>query len=204
MLILVAAVLGVLSALVLGGSGRRLAELPVRALWLPPVALVLQVVIIEIVPDGLPALLSGIHIATYVMAGAFIWLNRKIPGLLFVALGAVSNGVTIALNDGTLPARAGALKAAGLPVHPEGFVNSGVRAHAVLPWLGDVFAWPVPLPLANVVSVGDVLIVGGLTYGAHVVCRSRLGRLLSRSSGSADSKPAQPGRRARRNSMSEA
>ena len=202
MLILVAATLGVLSALVLGGSARRLAELPVRALWLPPVALVLQVVIIEVVPDGLPAVLSAIHIATYVMAGAFIWLNRSIPGLLLVALGAITNGVTIALNDGTLPARANALRAAGLPINPEGFSNSGVRAHAVLPWLGDVFAWPVPLPLANVFSVGDLLIVGGLTYGAHVICGSRLARRAPWVA--SDDEPAQPGRRARRKAMSAA
>ena len=198
-----------LSALVFGGSARRLAFLPVRALWLPPTALILQIVIIEIVPDGTPALLSVIHVATYVMAGAFIWLNRSVPGLLPVALGAVSNGVTIALNHGTLPARAGALTAAGLPIDPQGFSNSAVRPHAVLPWLGDVFAWPMPLPLANVFSVGDVLVVGGLTYGAHLICRSRLAPLLNRSSGRTRAvgpvaAGRQSGRRARRKAMSEA
>lgn len=174
MLILLLAALGVGSALVFGGSMRNLALIPVRALWLPPLALVLQIVIIEIVPGGLPVLLSAVHLATYLMAGAFIWLNRRIPGLLIVAAGAVSNGVTIALNGGTLPARAGAVVSAGLPVDQSGFLNSGVRPHPVLPWLGDVFAWPAPLPLANVFSVGDVLIVSGLTIGAHLICESKL------------------------------
>jgi hypothetical protein len=71
--------------------------------------------------------------------------------------------VTIAVNGGTLPASADAVRRAGIPPGAE-FLNSAVLSHPVLPWLGDVFAWPQPLPLANVFSVGDVLI--GIGVGA--------------------------------------
>jgi len=54
------------------------------------------------------------------------------------------------------------------------FLNSGTVAHPVLGFLGDVFAWPVRLPFANVFSVGDVLIVLGAGYGAHRITRPRL------------------------------
>ena len=67
------------------------------------------------------------------------------------------NAVTIALNDGTLPASPHALAdgRAGRP-KPSAFENSGVLAHPVLPWLGDIMATPSWLPFRNVISIGDL------------------------------------------------
>jgi hypothetical protein len=176
MLVLVAAVLAVLSAALAGGRLSRLFDVRLRAGWLPLVALLLQVVILQVLEDGPRALLVSVHVATYVMAAAFIWLNRSVPGLWLVAAGAACNGVTIALNHGTLPASASALEAADIHKDPAAFLNSGMVAHPALGFLGDVFAWPAPLPFANVFSVGDVLIVLGAGYGAHRISRSRLTR----------------------------
>ncbi len=176
MLVLVASVLAVLSAAIFGGRLSRLFQVRLRASWLPLVALLLQVVILQVLEDGPRSVLVSIHVATYVMAAAFIWLNRALPGLWLVAAGAACNGITIALNHGTLPARAGALAAADIHKDPAAFLNSGTVAHPVLGFLGDVFAWPAPLPFANVFSVGDVLIVLGAGYGAHRICGSRLTR----------------------------
>ena len=82
--------------------------------------------------------------------------------------------MTIALNGGTLPASASALKSAGLELDPAEFLNSGVLADPRLPWLGDVFAIPAGWPLANVFSIGDVLILCGVAWGTHRICGSRL------------------------------
>ncbi len=41
----------------------------------------------------------------------------------------------------------------------------------MLPWLGDVFWVPAGVPLANVFSVGDVVLVAAVTYGAYRICR---------------------------------
>jgi hypothetical protein len=175
-LVLVASVVAVLSAALFGGRLSRLFEVRLRASWLPVAALLLQVVILQVLEDGPRPLLVTIHVATYAMAAAFIWLNRRLPGLWVVAAGAACNGITIALNHGTLPARAAALEAADIHKDPAAFLNSGTVAHPVLGFLGDVFAWPAPLPFANVFSVGDVLIVLGAGYGAHRITRSRLTR----------------------------
>ncbi|MEP1124001.1 MAG: DUF5317 family protein [Ilumatobacter sp.] len=51
------------------------------------------------------------------------------------------------------------------------FENSNVNADARLAFLGDVFAIPANWPLANVFSIGDVIIVVAATYLAHVWCR---------------------------------
>jgi hypothetical protein len=158
-LVLAACLLALLSPLLAGRSLAGLLRVRLAGLPLVWAALLVQVVAVEV---PLPHLLAAAtHLASYVLAAAFLWLNRDLRGLPVVALGAACNAGTIALNGGTLPASATAVRRAGIDAD-EQFLNSAVLPHPVLPWLGDVFAWPRPLPLANVFSVGDVLIVLGV------------------------------------------
>jgi len=127
-------------------------------------AVVLQAVAlgIESVPRTLAATL---HVLTYVVALVFLVLNWRFPGLIIVGAGALCNGVAIALNGGSLPVSAEAAAAAGIDPDRD-FTNAAVMENPVLPWLGDVFAWPAPMPLANTFSVGDILIVVGVFVAA--------------------------------------
>jgi hypothetical protein len=75
-----------------------------------------------------------------------------------------------------MPARAGALRAAGRAVTGTEFANSATLSHPRLAWLGDVAAVPKGVPLANVFSVGDVLIVLGALVVLHQICGSRVAR----------------------------
>jgi hypothetical protein len=170
MIVGVVALLLALAVPLTGGSFRPLGQLTWRAWWLLPLALVLQVLVISVfrhLPSGLAA---GVHIATYLLAGAFLWLNRAIRGVPLLALGAASNGVTIAVNGGTLPASRWAVHTSGRDAE-EGFANSAVLAHPHLAWFGDVFAIPRGWPLANVFSIGDVLILAGVAV--FVLANSR-------------------------------
>lgn len=181
MLVLVASLIALLSPLVVG---RWPAALVLhRWRWAPLVwaTLVLQVVVVEVALPGAAA--PVLHVVTYVVAVAFLVVNRSLRGTLLVAAGAVSNGVTIALNGGVLPATAAAVAAADAGLDPE-FANSAVLAHPVLPWLGDVLAWPAPLPLANTVSVGDLLVVAGAAVVAWSGSR-RIGAATSPAGGTA-------------------
>jgi hypothetical protein len=192
-------VLGLLVALspvLAGGALARYADLRFRGAWVLLVALLAQVVAIEVVPGANHAALSAVHLATYAAAGWFVWVNRSIPGLWIVALGAASNGVTIAVNGGTLPASRTALETAGIHLQAGQFMNSGVLEHPRLAFLGDVLAIPAGVPLANVFSVGDVMIVTGVAWGAHRWCGSRLvpRRLTRDPAGAAQQAvPAAPG-----------
>jgi hypothetical protein len=176
--------LAILSPALAGGRLRHFAEVRFRRTWVLLAALAAQVVAISVLPEADHTVLSVVHVATYAAAGAFVWWNRRVPGLLVVAAGAASNGLTIALNGGTLPASRSALERAGLHLRPGEFLNSGVLEQPRLGFLGDVFAIPEAVPLSNVFSVGDVVIVLGVAWGAHRICRSRL-------------VPARPGRLAR-------
>jgi hypothetical protein len=167
-------VLAVLSPLLAGGDLRRLGDLRFRGSWVVLLALVAQVVVISVIPGENHSVLATVHLATYAAAGWFVVMNRRIPGILVIAVGAASNALAIAVNRGTLPASRSALERAGLHLNPQEFLNSGVLAHPHLAFLGDVLATPSWVPLANVFSIGDVLILCGVTWGAHRACGSRL------------------------------
>jgi hypothetical protein len=163
MLILVLCVIAVVSPLLVGRWPAGLLLHRWGWVWLIWAALLLQ---LAIMPFALFREVAPVlHVLSYVLSLLFLWFNRSQRGALLVGLGALLNGVTIALNGGTLPSRAEAVAAAGLSSDRE-FANSAVLENPVLPWLGDAFAWPAPFPLANVFSVGDVLIVVGVWVAA--------------------------------------
>jgi len=163
-ILIVLAVLCLLSVPLRGCDLRRLADLRLRGLWVPVLALALQVAITTIAPGGSHGRHTAVHLATYALIAVFLWRNRRLPGLAVIALGAGANALVIVLNGGVMPASAAAQRIAGLHLGP-GFHNSVALAHPVLPWLGDIIPWPGPMP--NVLSVGDCLIYAGTLVLLH-------------------------------------
>ena len=174
MLMLVGLLLGAASVVLLGGSLRRLGDLHFRAVPLVLVALLIQVVINEIVPEGDRGILEAAHIGSYLVIFAFLAVNRRVPGMWIIALGTFLNFVAIAANHGVMPADPGAMRRAGLEQDPNAFENSRPVDDPKLPRLGDWYAVPESWPASNVFSVGDVLIVLGAAVGMHTVGRSRI------------------------------
>jgi hypothetical protein len=174
MLTLYACVVAFLVVCAFGGKPTRVAELRVRGLWLIGAALADQILIISVLPAKHPLPLAIAHLASYVAAGWCVALNRRIPGMIAVALGALLNGVVIALNGGTLPASPAALRASGWHPTPGHFSNSASLAHPRLAALGDVFATPPWLPGHDVFSIGDVIIVVGVFWFLWRSCGASL------------------------------
>jgi len=151
-----------------GGNLAQLADLRLRGLWIPLVALAIQVIITVVVPTGSMALHRGLHVATYVMIGMFLWANRRLAGIRLLTLGAACNAAAIIANLGVMPASRSAERLAGLSLRA-GFDNSAPVQHAHLAWLGDIIPWPGPLH--NVLSIGDLLIFAGTMVLLHRSCR---------------------------------
>jgi DHA3 family macrolide efflux protein-like MFS transporter len=166
--------LAVLTVPLAGGRLTKLADLRFRRFWALFAALVIQVVIISVLPEGSPALHSWAHMASYVLAGYFVLANWRVPGIWLIGLGGAANLAAIAANDGIMPASASALAAAGRSVNPGEFTNSGVVADPNLAFLGDIFAIPEGWPLHNVFSIGDLCIALGAIIALHRLCESRL------------------------------
>ena len=176
MLILAGTLLSLLLVPVFGGRIGALAGLRLRNGWLIGVALGLQIVCISIVPTWPRLPLIAMHVSSYVVAAVFTWQNRRLPGLALLALGGALNAVTIGLNHGTLPASRSALVRAGVPISQDKFLNSGLLKHPHLAVFGDNYPSPSWLPLHNVYSIGDGLILCGVAWLVHRTCRSALAR----------------------------
>ena len=170
MIIVVASIVAILTVPLTGRSLAPLAQLVLRRVWLVWLSLGLQLVI-TLIP-GFPNWLGQpLHLFTFGLSAAFLWSNRRIPGAMLLAIGAGLNLIAIAANDGTMPASPWAWRTAGFPTLSGDFENSNVAHNARLSWLGDVFAVPRGWPLANVFSIGDVIIVVAIAYFAHAWCR---------------------------------
>ena len=173
MILLVLLAVAFLSVPLAGGRLSAFAELRFNGLPVLVAALGIQIAILNVVPEGEPALHRAVHVATYVAGGYVVLRNRHIPGLWLIGLGGLANFAAILANGGVMPALPAAAEKAGLETTP-GFNNSAATADAPLWFLGDVFAVPASWPLANVFSAGDVAIALGTFVLAHLVCGSRL------------------------------
>ena len=171
MILIVLALVCVLSVPLTGGRLSRLAALSLRGVWLAPLALAVQVGITTLAPGGNEAVHQAAHVASYVLLAIFLLVNLSVPGARLIALGTVSNVAAILSNGGIMPASATAQRLAGM-IEGTGFHNSMAVAHPHLLWLGDNI--PVPGPLPNVLSVGDLLIYVGTFVLLHRLCGRRL------------------------------
>ena len=143
-----------------GARMGRLLDLRFRSLWLLQAAVVVQVLIIYVVPGaGHAGMQRGVHLAPYGMAAAFVWRNHRVAGMKLLGMGGAGNLAAITANHGIMPTLPGAARTAGFGSAVDGFQNSAVTAECPLWFLGDVFAIPAGVPLANVFSVGDVVLL---------------------------------------------
>jgi hypothetical protein len=176
MILGLAYLLSLVSVPLAGGRLSALAELELRRPWLVVAAIAIQVAIITVAPGAVESAGLGepLHLASYALLGWFAWSNRRIVGVAVIALGGFLNVLAIAANGGVMPADPGALARAGKTAQAGEFVNSSAVADPKLAWLGDVIATPASLPVSNVYSAGDVLILVGTFVLLHAVCGSRL------------------------------
>ena len=106
----------------------------------------------DLIPEPL---LEPLHLGTYVLLFWFALANFRNLILLPLFLGMALNAIAILSNGGRMPVNQEAWESTGL----EGAAHSNVAVGADrLAFLGDIFALPRELPLANVFSIGDLLL----------------------------------------------
>ncbi|MEO1059880.1 MAG: DUF5317 domain-containing protein [Actinomycetota bacterium] len=173
MIVLFAFVVVVAAVPLTGGDLRRVAAIRLRMPWLIAVTFVGQVLVTDVFATQLAGTPGAIlHVITYVAAFAFMWLNLHVRGLWLIVLGGFMNFVAIVANGGVMPTTEWALETAGAEeATDDEFRNSGLVDDARLVFLGDFLAIPEPLPLANVFSIGDVVLVIGVGVVVHTQAR---------------------------------
>jgi predicted MFS family arabinose efflux permease len=176
MILLGAFVASLAVAWALGAPLGRLAELKFRGESLVFAALAIQIVLFTPLGRAFPgAAVRPGHIASYVAIIAFLALNVRRPGIWLIAAGALSNTLVIAINGGVMPVSLGAWRASGraadLVEHARRYNNTaGATAHSHLAFLGDIFPLPRGIPFAEAISIGDVLIILGMTAFVYRAC----------------------------------
>jgi hypothetical protein len=171
MFILYAVLLGLVAGRLMGGELERLAQLRLR--WSAAIAfgLVAQLAIFSApVAERVGELGPYLYVASTLVVTAAVLRNAAIPGMSLVAAGALANLVAVVVNGGFMPASPDALAAAGRAA-PAVYSNTAVTSS---PWfwpLTDIFALPSWMPLANVFSVGDVLIGLGIAVTSILAMR---------------------------------
>jgi uncharacterized protein DUF5317 len=111
---------------------------------------------------------SAVVVGSYGMLLGFAWVNRRLPAVWVVMAGLILNLVVIGVNGG-MPVSAGALERAGAGA--EQLLGAGTLKHHLmgpedtLTPLADVIG--LPPPVSAVVSIGDLILYGGV--GALVV-----------------------------------
>lgn len=161
-------------ALLRGGSLRNLVALELR--WLPLVLGSFGLQVLIFTPFRAEPLIPVATAPLYVLSMALlvIWvvLNRHIPGIILIAAGVLMNLAAIAANGGYMPVAPEAAHYAGriarYATDGQPIANNSLAiADNVRLWiLTDIFPIPAGIPLANVFSLGDVL----LTTGIAILC----------------------------------
>jgi hypothetical protein len=162
-----------LSVPLTGGKLVRLGELRLRRPELAVAGIGFQVLVISVLPGGLGGVQEALHVASYALLGAFGWVNRRVTGVPVVLAGGALNALAILANGGVMPTDPDVAHAVANRAAPGEFINSAAADDARLGFLGDTLATPDSLPLQNVYSIGDVVIVLGLLVVIHAVCHAQ-------------------------------
>ncbi len=176
MILALAVVVGLAASLAhhRGRAFRRIAAIPLRSGWLALLAFTLQWPLLQ-APAG-PVQRIGVQQALFLLSHvlllAFVWRNRRLPGIQIIGLGVVCNLLVIAANGGLMPITPETLvqinPGSTLAQWPRGahyghskdiiLLRAEIRVWA----LSDILVLPPPFPRPTAFSLGDLLIASGI------------------------------------------
>jgi hypothetical protein len=170
MFILVSIPVGIVLGWLLGGRLDGLAGVRLHWVGLAIAGVLFQLLLFTPVGgDVFGSWLPAAYVASNLAVFTVVLRNLAIPGVWLIALGAATNLLAIMANGGLMPAAPAAVEASGITIHD--VTNSIVLEDPVLRPLTDIFAIPAGLPMANVFSVGDVLIALGVAVTIALAMR---------------------------------
>jgi len=171
--------LSVLVGYLVGGRLRGFERLHLHHWWLAPIGLGLQVLPLPDARNGTDFLVRMTVLgASYALLLIFAGINIRIPGMPLLLVGLTLNAVVVIANGG-MPASQRALEVSGQTEALKHLTaDEGSKHHLMtsadhLTPLADVI--PIPPPIEQVASVGDVFVYAGLAWLIVAVMRGRTG-----------------------------
>jgi hypothetical protein len=165
--------LGIVAGFLVGGRLSGLADLSLRWAPLAVIGLLAQVVLfLPSVTSWIGDLGPPLYVVSTVLVLIVVLRNVRTTGMPLVVAGAVSNLAAILANGGFMPASPEVYAAQGRAA-AVGYSNTRLIAEPALALLTDRIALPSWLPLAHVVSIGDLLIMAGIAGVIAAAMRRR-------------------------------
>lgn len=170
-------VLAILLGYLIGGRLRRLEAMDLQ--WWPLVLIGLGIQFVPL-PEGDTGndllIRTGVLAISYSLLVLFALVNVRMPGMPLVLLGLACNAVVIVANGG-MPVSEEALRDSEQEDVIQFLVEEGADKHHlledrdVLTFLADVI--PVPPPIRQAISIGDVFVYLGLIWLVAATMRAR-------------------------------
>ncbi len=174
--------LAIIVALLRGGALRNFGMLHLR--WIPLVGASLALQLLLFTPFSKTSVVAfavpELYVVSMLLLVAWVAVNWRVPGMALLATGLLFNTIAIAVNGGYMPVspesavyagKIGNYATEGLAVNNNSIATT---SNVHLWFLTDIVALPHWFPLANVFSIGDMLIVAG----ACLLCyRTMLGKI---------------------------
>jgi hypothetical protein len=164
-LLLYSIAVGLIAGRLLGGRLRNLEA--VRFVWwqLALAGLFVQLLLFaDPIQERIGSEGPAIYVVSTLMVLAALLRNVRLPGLGIIAVGATLNLIPILLNGGFMPSSPDAwLELTGVAAVPVAHYSNValIGPDTLVPFLGDIFVFPRPLPMATLFSIGDLVIAVG-------------------------------------------
>lgn len=154
----------------LGGRLHRLGNVRFRHAWAGLAGVALQVL-----PVG-GTLGFVVLIASFVLLLFVAWVNRRLPGFALIAAGLCLNLVVIAVNEG-MPVTREAIVASDQAETLDDIRAAGGTKHHLATAQDDLLILAdrigIPAPVAQAVSIGDVVAYAGVVWFVVAAMRRR-------------------------------
>ena len=169
MLLLYSIAAGLLIGRALGGRVRNIEH--VRFVWwqLALAGLAVQLLLFaDPIQERVGAEGPFIYVLSTVAVLVALLRNLRLPGLALIAAGALLNLIPILANGGYMPSSPDAWRElTGVAAVPVAYYSNValIGPETWFPFLGDIFVFPRPLPMATAFSLGDAVIaVGAIVF----------------------------------------
>ena len=165
MLLLYSIAAGLLIGRALGGRVRTIEH--VRFVWwqLALAGLAVQLLLFaDPIQERVGAEGPFIYVISTLAVLVALLRNLRLPGLALIAAGAVLNLIPILTNGGYMPSSPDVWRElTGVAAVPVAYYSNVtlIGPDTWFPFLGDVFVFPRPLPMATAFSLGDAVIAAG-------------------------------------------
>ncbi len=177
-----AAVAGLVIALLTGGTLKKLASADFRATEWLFAAFGLQILLHVSAAsswDVVSRFNGPLHVFSYVILLYALWRNLHIKGTVLTMSGSLLNGIVIAANGGKMPVSGSGLTKLGLDHLVSALESGTVATHRLineatrLVFLSDIVPFPRPLPRPAMGSIGDILMMIGVFIMIQFLAKSQ-------------------------------